>query len=210
MKKLLLAFVLSTAAFSAGCYIDDTYRPANGDYYGSAYYDVSEVEYITDGYGYSQTAYCANDPGYPVEFTGWFDADCDALISSEPRYADLRCDYYDVYGYPHYYYDSFFFPRGYIAEYCSYGKAASSLSSGSQTDDTTGAPKFDSTTQPVLKDTVLRAIVANRVGPRLVEQNLGKNVSVDEVMTAKGSLKRVRSADKPIEKIVTEQEAATK
>lgn len=208
MKKLLCLLGLAAAVTTAGCYVEDPYRPVNGDYYGSAYYYVEEYDYIIDQWGYSQTALCTGD----VLFSGWFDAACDALISSEPRYADLFCDYYDEYGYYHSYYQEWYFPRSYIAEYCSYGKPAQSKQelSSTPTASTEGEPVFDSNTQPEVKDGQIHAIVSKRVGKRLVEQRLGKNVTIEEVLKSKGALKRHRTPGKEIQKIVTEEEAATK
>lgn len=207
MKKLLCLLGLTAAVASSGCYVEDPYRPINGDYYGSARYYVEEFDYIVDPYGFTQTALCTAD----VTFSGWFDAACNALIESEPRYADLFCDYYDAYGYYRSYYQEWFFPRGYIAEYCSYGKPVQAKKQGSSSTPATstdGEPVFNPNTQPEVNDGQMHAVVSKREGKRLVEQRLGKNVTVDEALKARGTLKRERKGE--IQKIVTEEEAASK
>ena len=191
---------LSLVLFASACVVGpgtSTYNPpVNGDYYGSQYYDVSEPDYIYDAYGYQAVSDCVGT----VQFTGWFDSACDALTSSESTSATLLCGYYDIYNEYYEYYQSFSFPAGYVAEYCT----GSGRSSNQQP---LLSSNIDPKTQPIVNDALVHAAVEKRKGPFNVKQNLGRNVTIEEFMKKypKG-LKRERTAGSSIDKFFTRQE----
>jgi uncharacterized protein YutD len=191
-----MAIVLAFAGAACVVVDDRLPRPSNGDYYGSAYYAVEELDYIIDDFGFSQTALCTNN----VQFEGWFDATCDALIQSKERSAYLYCDYYDAAGFYHSYDASFYFPRGYIAEYCTFGKATP-VATAKASDDVA----IDPATQPVVNDGNLHAVISERTGKHQVKESLGKNITAEEFLTNHGALTRTRNTEKPIEKLFTKE-----
>lgn len=204
MNKILSLLAIVIAIASSACVVVDNTppRPFNGDYYGSAYYYVEELDYIYDQYGYEQTALCTGE----VRFEGWFDATCDALIESQYTSAYLYCDYYDAFGGYYTYQESFGFPRGYITEGCAFGKAAATAQAKLGEDEMT----IDPNTQPVVEDGQLHAVLGERTGKHLVSENLGKNTTAEDFLKQHGVLVRKRNTDKAIEKTVTtEQVTAT-
>lgn len=178
MKKNLLGLLLALTLFTAGCVVTTEEfpvpaRPVDGDFYGSMFRYADGYEYVNDGYGYTVTAYCSAE----VEFEGWIDSLCGAMTVSRGRYATLLCAYTDSFGYPYSYYSTFRFPTGYISEYCSYGAAQQSTGL-TQPDDA----QIEPTTQPVVADGRIQAVTHDRVGPKLVSENLGRNVTFAELV----------------------------
>lgn len=205
MNKILCVLAFVIAIVSAACVVDDTLpRPPNGDYYGSSTYYVEEIEYIQDGY-YEYAALCS---AY-VNFEGWFDGACDALIQSKARYANLQCDYYDAYGFPHYYTARFYYQRGFISEYCDYNKKVSVAQADTEASTAADEVVFNPENQPVIKDGQLHAIVTGRTGKHTVKENLGKNLTAEDFLKEHGVLVRKRDTTKPVEKIVTKDQVET-
>lgn len=194
MTRFLTILALATAVISTACVV--TPGPSSDVYYGSAYYDVSETDYVVDDYGYEQVAYCDGT----VLFSGYFDTACDALISSEATYGNLTCTYTDAAFDTWTYVQAFDFLDGYIQEGCQYAAAASPLTAedGAVTES---KAKIDPKTQPNPQDGKLHAIVKGRVGAFHTTKNLGKSVTFEEWLKTSGkSFVRVRNASKPIQR----------